>query len=59
VLQRHRGERARLPSTGDGNAHHGASVIDLGALGFNGGFTETMVPQSGSAAICGGTTAAH
>jgi CSLREA domain-containing protein len=46
------------PSTGDGNGNITApSTIDLGALGFNGGFTETMVPQSGSAAICGGTTA--
>ncbi|HEY1500091.1 MAG TPA: putative Ig domain-containing protein [Acidobacteriaceae bacterium] len=49
---------AGCPSNGDANGNVTApATFNLGPLGFNGGPTETLVPQSGSAAVCGGTTA--
>ena len=46
------------PATGDGNGNITApSTFNLSPLGYYGGPTETMLPQSGSAALCGGNTA--
>jgi hypothetical protein len=49
---------AGCPATGDGNGNITApSTINLAPLGHYGGPTATLLPLSGSAAICGGTTA--
>ncbi len=46
---------AGCPATGDGNGNITApSNFNLSTLGYYGGLTETLLPLSGSAAICGG-----
>ncbi|MGD0369976.1 MAG: FG-GAP-like repeat-containing protein [Acidobacteriaceae bacterium] len=46
------------PSTGDGHGNITApSTFNLSPLGYYGGVTETIVPLTASAALCGGTTA--
>jgi len=49
---------AGCPATGDGHGNITApSTFNLSPLGYYGGSTETIVPLTGSAALCGGTTA--
>jgi hypothetical protein len=49
---------AGCPATGDGHGNITApSTFNLAPLGYYGGSTETIVPLTGSAALCGGTTA--
>jgi hypothetical protein len=45
------------PSNGDADGNITApATFNLSPLGYYGGFTETIVPLTGSAALCGGTT---
>jgi FG-GAP-like repeat len=49
---------AGCPATGDGHGNITApSAFNLAPFGYYGGPTETLVPLTGSAALCGGTTA--